>query len=146
MASTIEDTLKHVVFLARHLKQCDLQCATTAVLLELGIPVKGAGFDYLEKAILIFYEDPTQILTKEIYPAVGNSYRPPASAYQVEKQIRTVINEAWKHRNVKVWGYYFPADSTGHIRKPSNGEFISRIARFIQLLRGCCKGVEHEIK
>lgn len=144
MVSSIEDTLKHVVFLAKHLHGCDLQCVTTAVLLELGVPPRLAGFDYLERAILLYYEDPTQMLTKETYPDVGKFYDPPASSYQVERQIRVAINEAWKNRDARMWSYYFTADIGGDIRKPSNGEFISRVARFVQLWQGCCKGVGYE--
>lgn len=141
MISTIEYTLKHVVFLARHLKDCDLQYVITAALLELGVPTKTMGFDYLEKAILIFFEHPARTLTKDIYPTVGNSYTPPVTAYQVEKSIRGAINEAWKERNDRIWCCYFPPDESGRIRRPSNGEFISMLARFLQLWQGSCKGV-----
>lgn len=139
MDNSIDGTLKHIVFLARHLGNCDLQCATTAMLLDLGIPVKGSGFDYLERAIIIYFEDPTQMLTKDIYPDVGKSFSPKAGSYQVERAIRVAINEAWKNRDSRIWGYYFASD-----RKPSNGEFISRMARILRLWQGCSKGVKHE--
>ena len=68
MTSTIEGTLKHALFMARHLNNCDIQCVVIAVLLELGVPTKGAGFDFLKKAILLTLDDPTQMVTKETYP------------------------------------------------------------------------------
>lgn len=138
MVSTIEGTLIHAVFLAKHLNGCDPQCAITAALLELAIPPRLIGFDYLEKAILLYYEDPTQTLTKEIYPSVGKSYNPSASSYQVERQIRTAINEAWRDRDDSAWNCYFPQGIT---EKPTNGKFISMVARFVQLWQGCCEGV-----
>lgn len=140
MVSMIEGTLLHAVFLAKHLNGCDAQCVITAALLELGIPPRLIGFDYLEKAILLYYEDPTRMFTKDIYPAVGGLYCPRVSAYQVEKQIRTTINEAWRARDNSVWNCYFPQ---GNTEKPSNGEFISMVARFVQLWQGCCKGVAY---
>ena len=137
----IERTLRHVIFLARHLRGCDIRCVTTAVLLELGVPDKNAGFDYLENAIILFVEDPTRMFTKDIYPTVGKLYTPPARAYQVERQIRTSINEAWENRDEQIWGCYFHAERDGVIRRPTNAEFISRVARFVLMWQGCCKEV-----
>lgn len=54
MRSTIEDTLKHAQFLARHLNKCGPQCAIVAVLLELDISTKGPAFEYLKRAIILF--------------------------------------------------------------------------------------------
>ena len=48
MTYTTENTLKHVLFLARHLNNCDLSCVVLAMLLELGIPTKRDGFDYVK--------------------------------------------------------------------------------------------------
>lgn len=140
MVSTIEGTLKYAVFLAKHLNKCDLQCGVIAVLLELGISAKWNGFDYLERAILLFSENPTQSFTKEIYPIIGKSYTPRYSGYQVEISIRRSINEAWKSRDNEVWSYFFPVDRNGNVAKPSNGEFIAQIARFLELWQGCKEG------
>ena len=67
MASTIENTLVHALFFSRHLKYCDLPCVVVAVLMELGVPTKSAGFDYIKTAILVFMEDQTQMVTKDLY-------------------------------------------------------------------------------
>lgn len=140
MVSTIEDTLRHAVFFANHIDGCNVECAITAVLLELGIPVKGLGFDYLVKAISLFIENPGQSYTKEIYPTIGKLYIPPTGRFQVERQIRVAIDSAWRNRDDGMWEIYFPANGVGNVNKPTNGEFISRIARFIQLWQGCCVG------
>lgn len=55
-----------------------------------------------------------------------------------------MIGEAWQNRNTKVWGYYFPQYSGKKMSKPTNMEFISEIARFLELWRGCCEEVEYE--
>lgn len=136
----IERTLQHVVFLARHLYPCDLECVTTAVLLELGVSAKYAGFDYAVKAILLYLEDPTRMLTKDVYPTISKMYKPPAKAYQVERSMRTAINEAWENRDDGIWSCYFPPDRNGEIRRPTNAEFISMIGRFVKMWQGCCKG------
>lgn len=141
MASTIENTLVHALFFSRHLKYCDLPCVVVAVLMELGVPTKTAGFDYLKTAILVFMEDQTQMVTKDLYPTVAKAYTSKPGYAQIEKGIRRAISEAWARRDNDIWKCYFSANKDGNIEKPTNAEFISRIARFIELWQGCCKEV-----
>ena len=144
MTSTIEGTLKHAKFLARHLNRCALQYAAVAVLLELGIPTKRVGFEYLKQAIVIYVEDPVQAAMKGVYPVVGKHYETEPTAEQVEQSIRSAINEAWEVHDEKVWRYFFKTDRDGNIEKPSNVEFISKIARFLELWQGYCEEVTYE--
>lgn len=143
MTSTIEDTLAHALFLCRHLKCCDFECAITAVLIELGVPTKCVGFDYLKTAIILFHEDPTQMITKDLYPAIGKVYSSRPGYAQVEQGIRRAISEAWKSRDDSIWKCYFPSGLDGNIGKPTNAEFISRVARFLELWQGCRKEINH---
>ena len=146
MKSTIEDTLRHVQFLNRHLNTCDLQCMTVVILLELGISTKRDGFEYMKKGITLLCEDPVLLITKGVYPEIGECYDPPVSNMQVEHSIRSAITDAWTQRNKRVWGYYFP-DATGRDpKKPTNAEFITRIARILELWQGCRKEVCYESK
>lgn len=141
---TIEETLEHALFLARHLHNCDLQYAAIAVLLELGIPTKRIGFAYLKNAIVLFVTEPAQMVTKGIYPAIGKMYESRPGQLQIEQAIRSAIHEAWIDRDERLWRLYFPADQNGYVKKPSNAEFISGIAYFLELWRGCCKEVINE--
>lgn len=144
MSRAIGKTLQHALFLSRHLRNCDAKCITVAILLEIGIPAKRIGFDYLMLAILRFYDDPAQAITKELYPGVADDSGPGVDAKQVESAIRAVISEAWVNRNTKVWNYYFPHCTGRKMEKPSNMEFISEIARFLELWQGCCEEVMYE--
>ena len=146
MAIKIEKTLKHAMVLARHLNVCGLRYAAMAVLLELSVPTKGAGIDYLQNAILMAYSDPVQTFSNGIYQAVGQLYTPRAGEQQVEESIRRVIAEAWRNRDEQVWKFYFPEEADGHVARPSNAEFISRIVRFLELWEGCCKEVRYARK
>lgn len=146
MKNTIEDTLRHVQFLNRHLNTCDLQCMVVVILLELGISTKRIGFDYMKKGILLMYDDPALMITKGVYPVIGKSYRPPAGSLQVEYSIRSALSDAWQQRNSRVWGYYFPDSTEGEPKKPTNAEFISRIARVLELWQCCQKEVSYERK
>lgn len=144
MVSTIEVTLDHALFYARHLNMCDPKYVATAVLLELGISTHRDGFEYLVRAIALYSRNPLQLYAKQLYIEVGEDAGTDDSAKQVEQAIRSVIIEAWKLRDDEVWRCYFPADKNGSIPKPSNGYFISRIGRFLQLWEGCCEGVCYE--
>lgn len=143
MARTIEGTLDHALFLARHLNNCDLQCKALVVLLDLGIPTDRDGFQYLKNAIVCYYRMPRQMITKDIYLEVGRLYDPKAGVKQVENAIRRVIVDAWHERDDEVWGCYFPRRN-GTVKKPSNREFISRVACFMELWQGCCKEAVYE--
>lgn len=146
MKSTIEDTLRHVQFLNRHLNTCDIQCMVVVILLELGISTKRDGFEYIKKGILLMYEDPALLITKGVYPEIGKCFNPPVSNMQVERSIRSAISDAWLLRNKRVWGYYF-LDSTGsNPKKPTNAEFVTRISRILELWQGCQKEVSYESK
>lgn len=146
MRSTIEDTLRHVQFLNRHLNTFDLQCMTVVVLLELGISTKRDGFDYMKNGIILLCEDPALLITKGVYPEIGKCYDPPVSNMQVEQSIRSAITDAWSQRNKRVWGYYFPGSTGSKPKKPTNAELMTRIARILELWQGCQKEVSYEIK
>lgn len=144
MGRAIGNTLQHAMFFSQHLRRCSTKCVTVAILLELGIPAKRIGFDYLMYAILSFHDDPAQAITKELYPGIADICGPGVDNKQVEAAIRAVIVEAWDNRNPKVWGYYFPQYVGRKMGRPSNMEFISGIARFLELWLGCCEGAMDE--
>ena len=67
------------------------------------------------------------LLMKEIYPDVGvvcclNDYR------CVERTIRSAIRKAWDNRDDAVWSQYFPRNKAGESIRPTNKEFIARLA------------------
>ena len=146
MKNTIEETLKHVQFLNRHLNTLDLQCMVIVVLLELGIATKRDGFDYILKGIILMCDDPALLITKGVYPVIGECYDPPIGSQQIEYSIRSAINEAWLQRNGRVWGYYFPDSAGSKSKKPTNAEFITRIARIMELWQCCQKEVSYGTK
>lgn len=92
-------------------------------MIKLGIMTNLAGYRCLVQAIPLYRENPGQSLTKQLYPEVGEKCSPNLTGAQVEKQIRYAIEIAWQNRDPETWRRYFPMD-----RKPTNGEFISRIS------------------
>lgn len=100
-------------------------CASN-ILLTLGVPTKLNGYGYLREAIPLMAKDPGQSITKELYPAVAKLYR--CEPKNVERSIRSAIDSAWKKRDERIWGMYFSPNTSGIIQRPTNAEFISRLA------------------
>lgn len=138
MQSTIHKTLEHVLFLARHLKKCTVRGAMVAMLMELGVPTKCVGFEFLKYAILLQLEDPTRSLANDIYMEVRLHYRQ-TSEEQVEQAIRDAIKQAWRSGSKRAWEWYFSYDGHFPGSKPTNSEFISRIAYILELWQECTK-------
>lgn len=99
------------------------------ILLRLGFSRKLNGTRYLQQAIRLFAKDPQQMLTKELYGNVGQLFH--ASAAQVERAIRNAIQSTWTSRDERVWQRYFPTGEDGTVRRPTNGELITRLSEFV---------------
>lgn len=141
MVSTIERTLCHIQLLARHLKRCNLRGAIVVVLMELGVPTKCVGFEFLKKAIELQRQDPTRALAKDIYLEICLHYRQ-SSEELVEQAIREAVKMAWRHGSRQAWDWYFSYDSCAAVNKPANSEFISRIAYILEIWQEC--GISRE--
>ena len=136
MESTIERTLCHIQLLARHLDRYNLRAGIVIVLMVLGIPTKCVGFEFLKKAIELQYKDPTRALAKDIYLEISLHYKQ-QSEEQVEHAIREAIKMAWRHGSRQAWDWYFSYEGRPVTKKPSNSEFISRIAYILEIWQAC---------
>ena len=136
MESTIERTLCHILLLARHLDHYNLRGAIIVALMELGVPTKYIGFEFLTKAIELQRKDPTRALAKDIYLEISLCYRQNSEEI-VEQAIRDAIKMAWRHGSKKAWEWYFSYDGRGVLNKPTNSEFISRIAYILEIWQEC---------
>lgn len=106
MESTIERTLCHVVLLSKHLDHYNLRGAIIVALMELGVPTKCIGFEFLKKAIELQRKDPTRALTKDIYLEISLHYKQ-NSEELVEQAIRDAIKMAWRRGSKEAWEWYF---------------------------------------
>ena len=141
MSGAIERTLEHAMFIARHLNHCDYSTVVTLVLYELGLAPRNDGFICLKKAIGLRLEYPTRNLKNDIYIELSVELDGVEDSGRIEQAIRRSITEAWKDRNEEVWSLIFPKTKNGNVERPSNGDFISRVAWFVELWQGCCKEV-----
>jgi len=139
MQSTIDKTIDHVLFLARHLGGCDLRGVVIVILMEMGIPTKNVGFEFMKYAILLQHDDPTRLLTNDIYAEICLNYKQ-NSEEQVEQAIMNAIKMAWRHGDRDAWDWFFSYGGKPVTNKPSNSDFISRIAYILELWQECRKG------
>lgn len=145
MSSNVDDTLVYVLLLTRHIRSGDVPRAILAVLLELGLQPNSDGFGHLRKAIYEKYCNPDQRVSA-VYLTVGKLNNADPDSNQVEQAIRTAIDAAWKNRDDEIWGLFFHKDKNGRIKRPSNSEFIARIACVMELWHGCSKEVCYATK
>lgn len=100
------------------------QAVTQKHLNRLGLPAHRAGFTQLRVGIPVFAQDESQLLKKELYPAIATLCNNDNPA-QVERSIREVIKEGWNKGDRVVWEAYFP----GNQKPPTNKVFIATLAQ-----------------
>ena len=103
------------------------------LLMSLNFSPKHCGYRCLHTALLTLQKDPTQSLTKELYPAVAAIHG--GSSQRVERAMRIAIHKAWEKRDENVWKLYFPSGRSGNVPCPTNGEFLSGLCCCLQAFR-----------
>lgn len=129
--------LMHMDFLATLFRKEDIHYVAMLILMELGVPTNYDGFDYLVKGITLYVREPALIRSVGLYQAIAMQYDF-VTDKQVEHAIRCAIEAAWKKCNTDDWIRCFSPETNGKIKKPCNTEFITRIARVLELWKGCC--------
>ena len=137
MLTTGLNTLHHVNKIASYSR--DPRNIVVTFLLDLGVPTDLIGFEFLITAIIFWEADPACLLNDNLYIAVAEHYNNCYSVKTIENAIRRAITEAWKNKFNFDWEHYFPTPRVGKMEKPSNLKFIARLARALQLCRGCIR-------
>lgn len=106
-----------------------------AELLLLGLRMKLSGFECLCTAIRLLREDPTQGITKVLYPKVAKIHG--GTSERVERVMRLAIKDAWMHRDDRIWMAYFSPNRSGTIEQPTISDFITRIAFTEKVNKAC---------
>lgn len=111
----------------------DLECLITRLMLDMGIPAHLKGYRYLREAILITQQDMEAVtgVTKLLYPSVAKRYH--TSEAKVERAIRNAIEISWKRGNAHVWEDLFGYSSLTGKQRPTNSEYIFRLADKIRM-------------
>ena len=127
--SAIIQNLEHIRLVWEHAsdKIRDPQYMTAVHLRRLSLSEHLDGFHHLRVGTPLYAADPTQSLTKELYPHIaklcGNG-----DGKQVEHSIRQLINGSWNNRDKAVWQKYF-----GNCpQRPSNKKVFANLARVLE--------------
>ena len=111
--------------------RADLRQTVIEHLQRLGIPMHMDGYRMLVVGLPLFFQDTTQPLGKELYPAIICAMGQ-GTEKTVEHSIRLAITTAWKQRTDRVWQQYFSYNAAGKIACPSNKQFLAALVRRLQ--------------
>jgi len=102
------------------------------ILLELGSPDHLAGHPYVIRAILLVIQDRVYInsITFGLYPQLAAEFD--TTPARVERAIRHMIEVTWSRGDLDVLDKYFGNTISASRGKPTNGEFIARIANVVK--------------
>ena len=102
------------------------------ILLELGSPDHLVGHPYVVEAILLVVQDRTYIdsITFGLYPQLAAKFDTTAS--RVERAMRHLIEVTWTRGDLDVLNRYFGNTVSCDKGKPTNGEFIARLANVVK--------------
>jgi len=102
------------------------------LLLELGAPEHLVGHPYTVQAIFLVVQDWTYIdsITFVLYPKLAAMFD--TTAARVERAIRHLIEVTWTRGDLEILFRYFGNTVRAEKGKPTNGEFIARMANIIK--------------
>ena len=105
----------------------------SALMLELGVPAHLRGYYYLREAIVLTARDMELVgsVTKLLYPGIAK--RAHTNIQRVERAIRNAIEVSWERGNPAVFEELFGYSSASGAPRPTNSEYIARIADRVRL-------------
>ena len=118
--------------LDREDKPIDLNHTVDIMLQDLNLNQQMCGYACLIEAIRLYNADPTQQITKSLYPGVAKICG--GSSKRVEHAMRSCIQDAWSNRNDEIWKLYFPPGRKKET-SPTNGRFISKMAKCLDNMK-----------
>ena len=107
------------------------------ILLELGAPDHLVGHPYVIRAILLVIGDRLYInnITFGLYPQLAVEFD--TTPARVERAIRHLIEVTWSRGDMDILGKYFGNTVSASRGKPTNGEFIARMANVVKAKMRC---------
>ncbi|MCI8691202.1 MAG: phosphoglycolate phosphatase [Lachnospiraceae bacterium] len=114
-------------------KDCDMEKYITEIMLDVGVPAHLKGYHYLRDAILLSGRDMEAVtsVTKLLYPEIARRFK--TTDQKVERAIRNAIEVSWNRGNTKTFEKMFGYSALSGRTRPTNSEYIARIADKIRL-------------
>ena len=121
-----------MVFLQRQRDSLDPEQEIRRILLELGAPDHLVGHPYVIRAILLVIGDRLYInnITFGLYPQLAVEFD--TTPARVERAIRHLIEVTWCRGDLDILEKYFGNTVSASRGKPTNGEFIARMANVVK--------------
>lgn len=119
---------------ARYLPETmNTEALVRRLLLELGAPDHLLGHAYTVLAVRLVIQDEMYIhsITFGLYPQVAAAYH--TTAARVERGIRSLVEVTWERGSLDAQERYFGSIVSSERGKPSNAEFIARLANIVQM-------------
>lgn len=109
------------------------EAAARAALFELGVPEHIKGYRYLLRALMFAVEDANAVeyVTGYLYPKVAEVFD--TTGPRVERAIRHGIELAWDRGDLDVLYRYFGNTTSPSRGRPTNAEFIARVANVVRM-------------
>ena len=127
----VREELKRMLQLRRS-GGMDPELEIRRILLELGAPDHLVGHPYVIRAILLVVGDQLYInhITFGLYPQLAVEFD--TTPARVERAIRHLIEVTWIRGDIDVLDRYFGNTISASRGKPTNGEFIARLANVVK--------------
>ena len=115
------------------MNEVELEIYVTKIMLDMGVPAHLKGYHYLRTAIIMSIKDMETVssVTKLLYPEVAKRFR--TTDQKVERAIRNAIEISWNRGNKEAMEMLFGYSSDKGRARPTNSEYIARIADKIRL-------------
>lgn len=128
-----EDVLKMLGGRSFRQISTDPEYLIRALLLELGAPDHLVGHPYVVQAVLMVVENRNYIdsITLSLYPQLAAKFETTPS--RVERAIRHLVEVTWTRGDWEVLTRYFGNTVSAEKGKPTNGEFLARLANVVKL-------------
>lgn len=112
-------------------KEPDPKTDIRSVLREIGVPSNILGYGYLVRAIEMQMESKEPLgFTKGCYMGIGKELGTTGS--RVERGVRHAVEVTWKRGDIDTLMRYFGNTISADLGKPTNSQFITRIAEAVQ--------------
>ena len=114
-------------------KDYELEKYITEIMLDIGVPAHLKGYHYLRDAILLSGRDIEVVssVTKLLYPTIAKRFK--TTDQKVERAIRNAIEVSWTRGNVETFEQLFGYSVQQGKSRPTNSEYIARIADKMRL-------------
>ncbi len=117
------------------MEEVELESYVTEIMLDAGVPAHLKGYYYLREAIIMAEKDVEAVssVTKIMYPVIARRFH--TTGQKVERAIRNAIEVSWKRGNEKTFTRLFGYSGVDGKNRPTNSEYIARLADKVRLDR-----------